>query len=289
MLRKLFFLMFLFLHSTSQSETLVKVVIPYANGGGVTNLFRTMEEYASRQNIKLVPEFRPGAEATIGINYAATLPPDGNSLLLTNISDFTYNPKIKFNPNKLSAVTAVAGSAMSLTVNSSLGINSLDELLSQIKSGKQFTWSMPSPYINRLTQTFLKEIGANLNNGIFIPFHGAGAAVVQVAGGHVDLGLFTSGLVAGLEESGKIRVLATAVDPASSQNIRRFDHLVYKTRVDGMALFVPAGTSEKDIDRWIKFVDNFVKDPIALKNLEQRKFFPRPVGQEFLLNLLTND
>ena len=72
----------------SAENKIIKVVIPQPPASGLGTLYRHIEAYASKQNIKMIPVFKPGADAKIGIGYASKEKNDGNTLLFSTVSDY---------------------------------------------------------------------------------------------------------------------------------------------------------------------------------------------------------
>lgn len=60
----------------------IQVIIPYAVGSGMGQVFRVLQQYGSRQGINLIPVFKPGAESMIALNDAT----DGTYMYLCTSS-----------------------------------------------------------------------------------------------------------------------------------------------------------------------------------------------------------
>lgn len=72
-----------------------KIVIPFGPGGGSDSVMRVMQphlaEYLKRP---VIVENKPGAGGTIGAAAVAKAAPDGNTLLLSEISVVTISPAL---------------------------------------------------------------------------------------------------------------------------------------------------------------------------------------------------
>src|SRR4051794_2339695 len=65
-------------------ERPVRIILPYAAGGGADVLTRTLAEALSRRwGQSVIVDNRPGAGATIGTDAVAKAAPDGYTLLMT--------------------------------------------------------------------------------------------------------------------------------------------------------------------------------------------------------------
>ena len=71
----------------------IKVIAPYPPGGGVDTVARALaEKLAPRLGQPLTVENRPGAGATIGADALAKSPPDGYTLMLGSVLDYSIAP-----------------------------------------------------------------------------------------------------------------------------------------------------------------------------------------------------
>ncbi len=76
--------------ASAQTARTVKIIVPFAPGGGGSVLARVLSDQIERaQPVTILVENRPGAAAVIGTEAVARAAPDGNSLLITNTSMVT--------------------------------------------------------------------------------------------------------------------------------------------------------------------------------------------------------
>ena len=67
----------------------VRVIVPLAPGGGIDFIARTVGEYVSRQiGQQVVVENRTGAGGTLGMDAVMKSPPDGYTVLVTNLNGY---------------------------------------------------------------------------------------------------------------------------------------------------------------------------------------------------------
>jgi DNA-binding CsgD family transcriptional regulator len=85
-------------------------------------------------------------------------------------------------------------------------------------------------------------------------------------GGHVDIGLWPSGLIKSAVDSKRVKVLAAY---KRNDEIDRGKDLEIMTEVskfdkpDGYGIFLPPGAGPAVVAYWSKFIDDFKKDPVA--------------------------
>src|SRR5213075_2678550 len=89
-------------HAQSYPNHLIKIIVPYAAGGAVDIVARTVgQPLSDALKQPVIVDNRPGASANIGMDLVAKSPPDGYTLLLasngiaTNVALF---PKLTFDP-----------------------------------------------------------------------------------------------------------------------------------------------------------------------------------------------
>ncbi len=113
------------------------IVVPYPAGSVVDVRVRQIADIATRQSSwRFVVENRPGAMGTIGAGYASRAKPDGYTILSGSSSELNvvpaYGMKLDFDPQQgLVPITQWVRGSMLLVVPSSLGVNTMQELLAR--------------------------------------------------------------------------------------------------------------------------------------------------------------
>src|SRR5262245_22477836 len=79
----------------AQATRTIKIIVPYAAGGGVDILARLLAEQVGRSHgPTIVVENRPGAGTVIGTEAVSRAAPDGNTVLMTQPT-FVINPHLR--------------------------------------------------------------------------------------------------------------------------------------------------------------------------------------------------
>src|SRR5689334_21245882 len=83
----------------------VRIVVPFAAGGGVDILTRTLAQHLSdRLGQQVIVDDRPGAAGNLGVDAVAKSPPDGYTLVMATTGTHTINPglyaKLPFDAEK---------------------------------------------------------------------------------------------------------------------------------------------------------------------------------------------
>src|SRR5712675_1636457 len=118
----------------------VRIVVPYAAGGGTDALARYLSHGLERRlGQPFIIENRPGQGTATGAAYVARTAPDGYTLLAATSSTLAFNPsvykKLPYEPETdFSPISLIAAVPFVLVVNPSLPVNSVAGLVALAKS-----------------------------------------------------------------------------------------------------------------------------------------------------------
>ncbi|MGH8640629.1 MAG: Bug family tripartite tricarboxylate transporter substrate binding protein [Burkholderiales bacterium] len=192
----------------------VRLVVPFAPGGSVDTLARTVgPKLADALGQQIVVDNRPGGNGDIGMLIVAKAPPDGYTVLLGYIANLAIAPslyaKMPYDPARdYAPVTQVATSPNVLTAHPSVQAKGLQELiaLAKAKPGAVNFASTGVASVGHLTGELLNSLaGMKMTH---VPYKGGGQAIIDLVGGHVQV--MFSGFSAAMPhiKSGKVRALA---------------------------------------------------------------------------------
>jgi tripartite-type tricarboxylate transporter receptor subunit TctC len=186
----------------------VKIITTVAPGGTVDVLARLIAQKLSEslgQNFYV--EDMPGGGGKMGAAAAARSAPDGYTILfvfnsfITDISlysDVPYDPIKDFTP-----VTLVATSPYVLMVPPSLGVHSVQELLSLVRANPgKYSYAAPGNLVDEMFR---------LSNGLDIvrvPFNSAPPAIASTIGGFTQMAFTSIGAAVPNIKAGKLQALA---------------------------------------------------------------------------------
>lgn len=179
----------------------IRLVIPFAPGGGTDNLVRTIEPLVSRSlGQPLIIENRPGAGSTVGSEIVARAEPDGYTLLALD-STFTINPALMprlpyDSARDFAPVSLLANAPIVLVVHPGVQARTMAELvaLARAQPGRLSYASGGNGAPTHLAGEMLKT-AANIDL-THLPYRGSGPAMNDVIAGHVPMtfnGLSASG------------------------------------------------------------------------------------------------
>jgi tripartite-type tricarboxylate transporter receptor subunit TctC len=198
----------------SQTPRALKIVVPFPPGNGTDILARLMAPKmiaAMRQPV--IVENRGGANGMIGAEAVARAAPDGTTILFTSPSthvtalflskNLPYDPVKDFTP-----ITAAVEPVTVMTINPSLPVNSVKELIAYAKANPgKLNYSSPGVGAVFHMSGELFKLGAGVDI-VHVPYKGASPALQGVIAGEVAIGFNSLASVLPHMRSGKLKVLA---------------------------------------------------------------------------------
>jgi len=201
----------------------VHIVVPYPAGGAVDAFARVLTQQLSEMwGQQVVVDNRPGASTMIGADQVAKSPPDGYTLLLTAELTLVIVPhlyeKIPYDPLRdFTPIVALVSATQALVANPSLPVKTVKDLvaLAKAKPGQLTYGSFGNGSTGHLNMEVLQAMtGARFNH---IPYNGAGPAMNDVIGGHIDFMLAALSIVKGNVQAGKLRMIGVGSNHRSSE------------------------------------------------------------------------
>jgi tripartite-type tricarboxylate transporter receptor subunit TctC len=191
----------------------IKIVVPFAAGGGVDNAARLLgEQLRKRLGVTVIVDNRAGASGTIGGKAVETAPADGYTLLFSAATHVLakqvllnppYDPQTDFAP-----VARVGEAPLMLVISPTLPQKKLADVLAAAKQQpEKWTAAIPASGAPSHLATLLLAKQGNVRFS-YVPYKGTQPALVDVAGGHVNLLLDSMISVLPLAKSGKLRPIA---------------------------------------------------------------------------------
>ena len=194
----------------------VRIIVPFPAGGTADTLPRIVGQYLSKRwNQPVVVENKSGAGGNIGAAYVATSPADGYTLLASPpgplaINESLYKPaSLGFRPPDLMPITVLGAVPNVLDVRPGFPAKTAQELIAYAKAnpGKVSFASQGNGSTSHLTGIlFQKLTGTQM---VHIPYRGTAPALQDIMASNVDLFFDNLGSSLSLQQSGKLRILAT--------------------------------------------------------------------------------
>lgn len=196
-----------------EKDKTIRIVVPFAAGGGVDNAARLLAEQLRKQlGVTVIVDNKAGASGTIGGGAVKTATADGYTLLFSAathvlakqvLSNSPYDPQTDFAP-----VARVGEAPLMLVVSPQQPEKKLAEVLAAAKQQPE-KWMAAIPAAGApshlATLLLAKQGGVKFT---YVPYKGTQPAMVDVGGGHVNLLLDSMISVLPLAKSGKLKPIA---------------------------------------------------------------------------------
>lgn len=196
----------------------VRLVVPYAAGGGTDTIARHLaERLRPRLGQNVLVDNKPGADGIIGTDLVAKAAPDGHTYVLV-VTSHLVNPHVKkklpFDTLKdLVGVTRVAVSPMVFVVHAAVpadGPKALAELLR--REPARATYGASENMTRLVGAMFNQRMGLDVT---YAPYKGGAPLVTDVAGNNIGFGVTTLMTAKPLITAGRIKALGVTGDQRS--------------------------------------------------------------------------
>lgn len=232
-------------------ERPVRLIVPFAPGGGTDMISRLLAEGMARElKQPVIVENKPGAGTTIGSDDVARARPDGYTLLMATFAHVVnpyLHPKLPYDTDKAFAAISMIGHSPSvLVVRPNSPLKSVKDLIEAAKA-KPGTITYASQGVGtsaHLAGELLESL-AKIDMS-HVPYRGAGPALNDLLGGHVDMMFGTAAAVGPSLQAGTLRALGvtTAERSPALPNIPTIAESGVPNYVldSWYGLYAPAGT-----------------------------------------------
>ena len=244
-------------------------------GGGLDLVARLVgSPVAEGLGQNVVVDNRPGASGSIAAELAAQAAPDGYTFMVLSASLVVYGVvnRTRYDLYRdFDAVSQIAASPYILTVNPSLPVKSVKELIAYAKAnpGKlNFASTGPASLAHLAGELFAMNTGTQL---VHIPYKGVGAALPDMLSGRTQMSFFSGGSVSAQIRTGKLRPLAVA-NPSRSKQMPDLPTMI-ESGMPGFevtqwhGLLAPRGTPRAILDRVHKEIAKAVHRPEVASRL----------------------
>lgn len=190
----------------------IRMVVGFPPGGSNDVVARIIApKMAEILKQPVVVENRPGANATLGTGQVARAEPDGYTITLGSLSPLviamaTYD-KLPYDTIKdFEPINTVALTPEVIAVHPSVEVKTLPELVALSKTKQVSLSSSGNGGLPHLAIELLKKVSGG--NFLHVPYKGAGPAVVDAMGGHVNGVVMDLPALATQVKGGKLRAIA---------------------------------------------------------------------------------
>jgi tripartite-type tricarboxylate transporter receptor subunit TctC len=260
----------------------IRVIVPYAPGGGSDILARLLQQKTSEDlGQQLVIDNRPGAASTLGTQLIARAVPDGYTIgmidtaLVINPGLF---PKLPYDAAKdFAPITVVATSPLVFAVHPSVPASNLKQLVALVKAKPgvlNFSSAGNGSASHLAGEQFRAVAGIDI---VHVPYKGAGPQAADIVAGQSMMGFTTPASIMPHVRAGKVRAFGIS-GPKRSPSLPGLPTFIEQGFVvDAMpfwALVAPAGTPKEIIARLNKAIVKQIRTPEFRDRLIELAFDP---------------
>ena len=285
-------------HADTYPNKSVRIVVPYATGGGSDILARQIGVGLQQAwNQGVVVDNKAGASGNIGTQEVVRAPADGYTLLLQNstmVTNLGVNGKLPYDPDKdLTPIMLLGVTPIALVAFPGANVSNIKELVAAAKA-KPTAFSYGSCGIGT-PQHFVMEL-VKQQTGIeatHAGYKGCAPAVTDVLGGQIPLAIVSANLAAPYAKSGKLKVLGVSTAQRynllpdtptfEEQGLKPFDFSIW------YALMGPAKMPPAVVAQLAAEVTKVLADPRVQSNLASAGVMPFKGGAHELTQLIKTD
>jgi len=257
----------------------VRIVVAFGTGGGTDITTRLLAPKLSEiLGQPVVVENRPGGGGTIGADYVAKQPPNGETFLLATLSNMAIAlalyPRLPYDPQRdLVGIAPTVFVPISLAVSGKLGVRDLAEFIALLKAhpDRYSYGSAGSGTTGHIASTaFLSRIGARAEH---VPYRNPGQTYLALTQGEIAFTSDIPSLLAPFHREGTARILFVATDERSphvpevptAREVGLGDYKAYSW----YGVYAPAGTPTHIVERFATAIDQALGDPAISRRLEE--------------------
>lgn len=236
----------------------VRIVIGFPPGGGIDIVARLMAPRLTELlGQPVLIDNKPGANGVLGMDFVAKAPPDGHTLFLGTLGNFSVNPALYPNlpfqvEKQFAPLSELASVSFVLFVNPGLPVRSVAELVAYAKSQPgqlNFSSSSSGGLPHLAGELFASAIGAKM---VHVPYKGSAASISDVMAGQVQMTFEAA--AAGMQHVRSGRLRALAVTGAARQSFLPDVPALHETVpgfqvVNWYGMAAPAGTPREILAR----------------------------------------
>lgn len=256
----------------------LQLVVAYAPGGTGDIVARAIaDKLGAALGQSVVVENRAGASGAIGAHSVATAAPDGYTLLVGQTAEVSINQHwlkgLNYDPDKdLMPIALAAVVPLALVVPAKAPYSTMAEFVAALGAKPKMTFASagtgtPGHFAGELLKL---KFNPNLTH---VPYKGAGPALNDVIGGHVDFYFPGFPAAAPHVKSGNLKILALSSarrSPAAPEiptvaevtGLKDYDFTLWA------GFFAPRGTPQAIIDRLNTEINAVLAQPDVKARLE---------------------
>ena len=211
-----------FAQATAWPRQSVKVLVPYAAGGLPDTVARVVgQRLSDKWGQPVIIENKPGGNGVISAQALMSSPPDGYTLMITDMSMFVINPfiysKLPYDPQKdFTNISLIARAPLFLAVHPSMPVRNFEDFVALARK-EPGTLSYGSSGVGSIHHLTFEAIKAALGIDVLhVPFKGTGQSVPAVVSNQVSAVFSAYPSLGGFVKENKLKLIAVNSKERSS-------------------------------------------------------------------------
>ena len=259
-------------------ERTIRLVIPFAPAGPTDIIGRmAAEKLTPLLGQTMIVDNKAGAAGSIGAMEVVHAKPDGYTLLFATSSTHAINPtafaKPPYDPIKdFTPISSICVNPLVLVVHPSMpnSVSGLVELMKKNPGKYSYASSGIGSILHLASEYFKREVGGM--DVVHVPYKGSGPAIQDLLAGNVAWMFETFSTTLQQHRSGKLRILAFAhstratiapeIPTMTEAGVKGYEAYTFNL------ILGPAGTPKNVVDAVDQASRKLIKDPAAIKFLE---------------------
>jgi tripartite-type tricarboxylate transporter receptor subunit TctC len=252
----------------------IRLVVPFAPGGGADNQARLIAEPLSRiLGQSVVVDNRGGAGGTLAAAYVAGQPADGHTVFYGTPGQLTINPilmrDLPYDAERdFQPVSLITRSAYAIAVHPSVRAQTLEELIALAKAqpGRiAYSSSGVGSGPHLAGELFRLTAGIDITH---VPYRGSGPALQDLVGGQIPMSVDSFSVMIPLLQRGAVRGLGVTTArrspllpeiPTVGEVLPGYEVTVFNF------IALRSGTPRAIVDRLSRAVGEAMRDPAVVR------------------------
>lgn len=259
-------------------ERTIRLVIPFAPAGPTDIIGRmAADKLTPLLGQTMIVDNKAGAAGSIGAMEVVHAKPDGYTLLFATSSTHAINPtafaKPPYDPIKdFTPISSICVNPLVLVVHPSMpdSVSGLVDLMKKNPGKYSYASSGIGSILHLAGEYFKREVGGM--EVVHVPYKGSGPAIQDLLAGNVAWMFETFSTTLQQHRSGKLRILAFAhskratiapeIPTMTEAGVKGYEAYTFNL------ILGPAGTPKNVVDAVDQASRKLIKDPAAIKFLE---------------------
>ncbi|WP_342133372.1 Bug family tripartite tricarboxylate transporter substrate binding protein [Hydrogenophaga sp. OTU3427] len=264
----------------------LRIVCPWPAGGATDVLCRAIgQKLQGTYAQTVVVENKTGASGRLGVEYVKNQDPNSNTMVIISASNFGVHPyvykKIPYEASDFTPVATVCDIEFCLSVGPMVpaDVKTPTDLIRWVSADPGARGKIGIPAMGSVVHfagfRAAKAMGLDLT---YVPYRGGLPVVQDVMGGHLPLGFTQVGEAYAQQETGKLRVIATAgaQRPKVMPNTPTFKEMGFDAVVpEWVGFIMPAKAPAADVMRLNAAIRAAVETAEVRETFEKMNFKPR--------------